>query len=185
MSTPTFPPRPPPRRPADSQYTEDSFDIPPEVTGQRPVNRFEKRQSHTHSVSDVSSLSSAVTLPYEEEDTPAMPAPDPNAHLGPLPEGWELRLAATGQVYFADFHTQTTTWEDPRNPVESTVLDPKKEPSGSNALKEEPAAIEQKVVESEVVLETKYVLWFSQYVGLLATPADRTLTLVSEPHNKG
>ena len=36
--------------------------------------------------------------------------------LGPLPSGWEMRLTATGRVYFVDHTTKTTTWDDPRLP---------------------------------------------------------------------
>lgn len=36
--------------------------------------------------------------------------------LGPLPSGWEMRLANTSRVYFVDHNTKTTTWDDPRLP---------------------------------------------------------------------
>jgi E3 ubiquitin-protein ligase NEDD4 len=36
--------------------------------------------------------------------------------LGPLPSGWEMRLTATGRVYFVDHNTKTATWDDPRLP---------------------------------------------------------------------
>ncbi|KAG2133811.1 uncharacterized protein EDB93DRAFT_1173568 [Suillus bovinus] len=39
-----------------------------------------------------------------------------NANIGPLPSGWEMRLTSTGRVYFVDYNTPTTTWDDPRLP---------------------------------------------------------------------
>ncbi|KAK2766077.1 neural precursor cell expressed, developmentally down-regulated [Arachnomyces sp. PD_36] len=34
---------------------------------------------------------------------------------GPLPQGWEMRRAKSGRVYFVNHNTKTTTWEDPRD----------------------------------------------------------------------
>eukprot|EP01137_Pigoraptor_chileana_P003032 Opistho-2@42656 len=39
---------------------------------------------------------------------------------GALPPGWEQRTTPEGQVYFVDYNTRTSTWNDPRIP-ESTV----------------------------------------------------------------
>ncbi|GAA5875464.1 hypothetical protein JCM1840_005978 [Sporobolomyces johnsonii] len=36
--------------------------------------------------------------------------------LGPLPEGWEARLAPNGRTYFVDHRARKTTWVDPRKP---------------------------------------------------------------------
>ncbi|TFK40037.1 hypothetical protein BDQ12DRAFT_664571 [Crucibulum laeve] len=43
--------------------------------------------------------------------------PAANANLGPLPSGWEMRLAYTGRVYFVDHNARTTSWSDPRLPT--------------------------------------------------------------------
>jgi len=40
----------------------------------------------------------------------------PASHLGPLPSGWEMRLMSTSRIYFVDYNTNTTTWDDPRLP---------------------------------------------------------------------
>ncbi|GAA5900461.1 uncharacterized protein JCM6883_002851 [Sporobolomyces salmoneus] len=40
--------------------------------------------------------------------------------LGPLPDGWEMRTAPNGRVYFVDHGTRKTTWSDPRNPRSGT-----------------------------------------------------------------
>ena len=34
--------------------------------------------------------------------------------LGPLPAGWELRMAPNGRPYFVDHNTKTTQFKDPR-----------------------------------------------------------------------
>lgn len=36
--------------------------------------------------------------------------------LGPLPQGWEMRLHTDGRVYFVDHNTQASSWDDPRLP---------------------------------------------------------------------
>lgn len=41
--------------------------------------------------------------------------------LGPLPEGWEMRLSSNMRVFFFDWRNGRTTWQDPRLPVQ---LDP-------------------------------------------------------------
>lgn len=47
----------------------------------------------------------------------AIPRPQINNNLGPLPSGWEMRLTSTGRVYFVDHNTRTTSWDDPRLPT--------------------------------------------------------------------
>ena len=34
--------------------------------------------------------------------------------LGPLPDGWEKRVASNGRVYYANHKNRTTQWKDPR-----------------------------------------------------------------------
>ena len=36
---------------------------------------------------------------------------------GPLPANWEIATTPDGQVYFIDHNTDTTHWEDPRQPI--------------------------------------------------------------------
>lgn len=38
------------------------------------------------------------------------------SQLGPLPQGWEIRVHADGRIYYVDHNTQSTTWDDPRLP---------------------------------------------------------------------
>ena len=38
------------------------------------------------------------------------------AVLGPLPSGWEIRMASTRRIYFVNNNTRTNIWDDPRLP---------------------------------------------------------------------
>jgi len=41
--------------------------------------------------------------------------PAPTDGLGPLPQGWEIKvMPGNKSTYFVDHNTRTTTWEDPR-----------------------------------------------------------------------
>nr|CCX34982.1 Yorkie-S [Blattella germanica] len=40
------------------------------------------------------------------------------ANLGPLPEGWEQATTQEGEVYFINHQTRTTSWFDPRIPLQ-------------------------------------------------------------------
>nr|AZA07510.1 co-transcriptional factor Yorkie-S [Locusta migratoria] len=40
------------------------------------------------------------------------------AGLGPLPEGWEQATTAEGELYFINHQTRTTSWFDPRIPMQ-------------------------------------------------------------------
>ncbi|KAJ3331108.1 hypothetical protein HDU76_004062 [Blyttiomyces sp. JEL0837] len=35
---------------------------------------------------------------------------------GPLPSGWEMRVASNGRFYFLDHNSKSTSWDDPRMP---------------------------------------------------------------------
>uniref|UniRef100_A0A8C1KBZ7 Membrane-associated guanylate kinase, WW and PDZ domain-containing protein 1 n=1 Tax=Cyprinus carpio TaxID=7962 RepID=A0A8C1KBZ7_CYPCA len=51
----------------------------------------------------------AMSLPSKP---PALP-PDQDP-LGPLPDNWELAYTESGEMYFIDHNTKTTSWMDPR-----------------------------------------------------------------------
>ena len=42
-------------------------------------------------------------------------------NLDPLPEGWEIRLSNSNEVYFANKRSRSTTWLDPRTPLSKEV----------------------------------------------------------------
>uniref|UniRef100_A0A3Q1EET2 Membrane-associated guanylate kinase, WW and PDZ domain-containing protein 1 n=1 Tax=Acanthochromis polyacanthus TaxID=80966 RepID=A0A3Q1EET2_9TELE len=54
--------------------------------------------------------------PKEEGQSPkmAVPKPEENDELGPLPDNWEMAYTEKGEVYFIDHNTKTTSWLDPR-----------------------------------------------------------------------
>ncbi|XP_033022289.1 E3 ubiquitin-protein ligase NEDD4 isoform X2 [Lacerta agilis] len=65
------------------------------------------------------------------DDSPQQPSfqKAPEADLGLLPKGWEVRNAPNGRPFFIDHNTKTTTWDDPRFRIPAhmrrrTSLDP-------------------------------------------------------------
>ncbi|XP_008292325.1 membrane-associated guanylate kinase, WW and PDZ domain-containing protein 2a, partial [Stegastes partitus] len=54
--------------------------------------------------------------PKDEGQSPkmAVPKPEENDELGPLPDNWEMAYTEKGEVYFIDHNTKTTSWLDPR-----------------------------------------------------------------------
>ncbi|XP_012773850.1 membrane-associated guanylate kinase, WW and PDZ domain-containing protein 2a isoform X11 [Maylandia zebra] len=55
-------------------------------------------------------------VPKDDGQIPkmAVPKPDENDELGPLPDNWEMAYTEKGEVYFIDHNTKTTSWLDPR-----------------------------------------------------------------------
>ncbi|XP_029969060.1 LOW QUALITY PROTEIN: membrane-associated guanylate kinase, WW and PDZ domain-containing protein 2a [Salarias fasciatus] len=54
--------------------------------------------------------------PKDDGQSPkaALPKPEENDELGPLPDNWEMAYTEKGEVYFIDHNTKTTSWLDPR-----------------------------------------------------------------------
>ncbi|XP_062854837.1 membrane-associated guanylate kinase, WW and PDZ domain-containing protein 1-like [Trichomycterus rosablanca] len=62
-----------------------------------------------------SALSNLVASPaatMASSHHPQLPSEDDP--LGPLPDNWEMAYTETGEVYFIDHNTKTTSWMDPR-----------------------------------------------------------------------
>ncbi|KNC56410.1 E3 ubiquitin-protein ligase NEDD4 [Thecamonas trahens ATCC 50062] len=55
-----------------------------------------------------------VASPTASTSTTATAADGTAAGEEPLPDGWEMRRAANGRVYFVNHNDRTTSWEDPR-----------------------------------------------------------------------
>uniref|UniRef100_A0A671NIZ1 Membrane-associated guanylate kinase, WW and PDZ domain-containing protein 1 n=1 Tax=Sinocyclocheilus anshuiensis TaxID=1608454 RepID=A0A671NIZ1_9TELE len=55
-------------------------------------------------------LNNMATLPPSKH--PGLP-PDQDP-LGPLPDNWEMAYTESGEIYFIDHNTKTTSWMDPR-----------------------------------------------------------------------
>ncbi|XP_039456865.1 membrane-associated guanylate kinase, WW and PDZ domain-containing protein 2a isoform X4 [Oreochromis aureus] len=55
-------------------------------------------------------------IPKDDGQIPkmAVPKPEENDELGPLPDNWEMAYTEKGEVYFIDHNTKTTSWLDPR-----------------------------------------------------------------------
>ncbi|KAL3977192.1 vomeronasal 2 receptor [Sarotherodon galilaeus] len=55
-------------------------------------------------------------VPKDDGQIPkmAVPKPEENDELGPLPDNWEMAYTEKGEVYFIDHNTKTTSWLDPR-----------------------------------------------------------------------
>uniref|UniRef100_A0A667YKC6 Membrane associated guanylate kinase, WW and PDZ domain containing 1b n=1 Tax=Myripristis murdjan TaxID=586833 RepID=A0A667YKC6_9TELE len=49
-----------------------------------------------------------------QQTHPHLSHPPPEDPLGPLPENWEMAYTESGEVYFIDHNTKTTSWIDPR-----------------------------------------------------------------------
>lgn len=55
---------------------------------------------------------------YYDSETKEETLVDPRyVAMGPLPEGWEMSVTDTGQLYFIDHNEKTTTWLDPRKAI--------------------------------------------------------------------
>ncbi|KAA8590910.1 hypothetical protein FQN60_001853, partial [Etheostoma spectabile] len=60
-------------------------------------------------------LNNAATSTTESgQQTLAEPQVSPEDPQGPLPENWEMAYTESGELYFIDHNTKTTSWLDPR-----------------------------------------------------------------------
>uniref|UniRef100_A0A670KJC2 HECT-type E3 ubiquitin transferase n=1 Tax=Podarcis muralis TaxID=64176 RepID=A0A670KJC2_PODMU len=66
---------------------------------------------------------SSTRQPLASDDSPQQPSfqKPPEADLGLLPKGWEVRNAPNGRPFFIDHNTKTTTWDDPRLRIPAQV----------------------------------------------------------------
>ncbi|XP_052424767.1 membrane-associated guanylate kinase, WW and PDZ domain-containing protein 1 isoform X14 [Carassius gibelio] len=90
----------------NSSFTGDSSELEdhPSV---RPFPRdyVQPYRLNNTSASTTESSQNTLTHPgYPTEEDP----------LGPLPENWEMAYTESGEVYFIDHNTKTTSWIDPR-----------------------------------------------------------------------
>ena len=51
-----------------------------------------------------------------------------NSNLGPLPQGWEQSVTPEGEVYFINHVSKTTSWFDPRLPVQTQSVPIRQQP---------------------------------------------------------
>ncbi|TNN39996.1 Membrane-associated guanylate kinase, WW and PDZ domain-containing protein 1 [Liparis tanakae] len=58
--------------------------------------------------------SPSATTESAEPSHPYLSHPPPEDPLGTLPDNWEMAFTESGEVYFIDHNTKTTSWIDPR-----------------------------------------------------------------------
>ncbi|XP_024125006.1 membrane-associated guanylate kinase, WW and PDZ domain-containing protein 1b isoform X6 [Oryzias melastigma] len=93
----------------NSSITGDSSELDEIHQSVRP---FVPRQSDL-SYSGTTPSPSATTESTQQTH-PHLSHPPQEDQLGPLPENWEMAYTDSGEVYFIDHNTKTTSWIDPR-----------------------------------------------------------------------
>uniref|UniRef100_A0A667YCD5 Membrane associated guanylate kinase, WW and PDZ domain containing 1b n=1 Tax=Myripristis murdjan TaxID=586833 RepID=A0A667YCD5_9TELE len=90
------------------QQQEDDEDLP-DMNSSFTGDSSELDEIH-HSVRPFAPCQNAPT----QQTHPHLSHPPPEDPLGPLPENWEMAYTESGEVYFIDHNTKTTSWIDPR-----------------------------------------------------------------------
>uniref|UniRef100_A0A3B3VES3 Membrane associated guanylate kinase, WW and PDZ domain containing 1b n=1 Tax=Poecilia latipinna TaxID=48699 RepID=A0A3B3VES3_9TELE len=88
------------------QQLEDDEDLP-------DMNSSFTGNVQTSSGADTTPSPSATTESTQQTNL-HLSHPPPEDPLGPLPDNWEMAYTETGEVYFIDHNTKTTSWLDPR-----------------------------------------------------------------------
>ncbi|XP_047430996.1 membrane-associated guanylate kinase, WW and PDZ domain-containing protein 2a isoform X4 [Mugil cephalus] len=113
-----------------SNMEKASIEPPEEEEEERPIvngngvavtpESSEHEDKSTDASGDIAPQSNPAEAPAEgpkddgQSPKMAMPKPDENDELGPLPDNWEMAYTEKGEVYFIDHNTKTTSWLDPR-----------------------------------------------------------------------
>ncbi|XP_068170444.1 membrane-associated guanylate kinase, WW and PDZ domain-containing protein 1b isoform X4 [Antennarius striatus] len=92
-----------------SNYTGDSSELD-EV--QQSVRTYAPHQSEPPYTG--TSPSPTATTESTQQSHSHLSHPPQEDPLGPLPDNWEMAYTETGEVYFIDHNTKTTSWIDPR-----------------------------------------------------------------------
>lgn len=110
------------------------------------------------------------------------------AKLGPLPNGWEMRLHADGRLYFVDHNTHATTWDDPRLPSSVSADVPQYKRDYQRKLSYLRSQVEMRIKEGE---DTKIVvnrdnIFADAFASIMAKPAEAfkrklTFSFANEP----
>jgi E3 ubiquitin-protein ligase NEDD4 len=74
----------------------------------RTTSWIDPRRQQQQRPNDTSRTGNAAQLAISQQQS--------HSTLGPLPSGWEMRITATGRLYFVDHTSKITTWDDPRLP---------------------------------------------------------------------
>uniref|UniRef100_A0A3B1JJH0 Membrane-associated guanylate kinase, WW and PDZ domain-containing protein 1 n=1 Tax=Astyanax mexicanus TaxID=7994 RepID=A0A3B1JJH0_ASTMX len=99
--------------------TEDEEELPEMNSSFTAVALYSSEPDEHHSVrpfAPAHRLNNALASTTEStQNTHTHPShPTDEDPLGPLPENWEMAYTESGEVYFIDHNTKTTSWIDPR-----------------------------------------------------------------------
>uniref|UniRef100_A0A667YCF1 Membrane associated guanylate kinase, WW and PDZ domain containing 1b n=1 Tax=Myripristis murdjan TaxID=586833 RepID=A0A667YCF1_9TELE len=93
----------------NSSFTGDSSELDEIHHSVRPFAPCQNAPSYTGTTP-----SPPATTESTQQTHPHLSHPPPEDPLGPLPENWEMAYTESGEVYFIDHNTKTTSWIDPR-----------------------------------------------------------------------
>ncbi|XP_071059857.1 membrane-associated guanylate kinase, WW and PDZ domain-containing protein 1-like isoform X7 [Pseudochaenichthys georgianus] len=105
--------------PADDEDDDQATEMNNSFTG-NPIDQDESRGGtlRPYPARDNApscGLNNAVASTSESgQQTLAEPQVSPEDPQGPLPENWEMAYTESGELYFIDHNTKTTSWMDPR-----------------------------------------------------------------------
>ncbi|XP_065543874.1 membrane-associated guanylate kinase, WW and PDZ domain-containing protein 1 isoform X18 [Lathamus discolor] len=97
---------------------EEEDDVP-EMSSSFTAASGDQDEHNPHIVREAappSVIDSHTNVPTTEpsQNLPQYLPPSAEDNLGPLPENWEMAYTESGEVYFIDHNTKTTSWLDPR-----------------------------------------------------------------------
>ncbi|XP_061311778.1 membrane-associated guanylate kinase, WW and PDZ domain-containing protein 1 isoform X18 [Pezoporus flaviventris] len=97
---------------------EEEDDVP-EMSSSFTAASGDQDEHNPHIVRETappSVIESHTNVPTTEpsQNLPQYLPPSAEDNLGPLPENWEMAYTESGEVYFIDHNTKTTSWLDPR-----------------------------------------------------------------------
>ncbi|KAM9533694.1 membrane-associated guanylate kinase, WW and PDZ domain-containing protein 1 isoform 23-T23 [Guaruba guarouba] len=97
---------------------EEEDDVP-EMSSSFTAASGDQDEHNLHIVRETappSVIDSHTNVPTTEpsQNLPQYLPPSAEDNLGPLPENWEMAYTESGEVYFIDHNTKTTSWLDPR-----------------------------------------------------------------------
>uniref|UniRef100_A0A8C6K4J5 Uncharacterized protein n=1 Tax=Melopsittacus undulatus TaxID=13146 RepID=A0A8C6K4J5_MELUD len=97
---------------------EEEDDVP-EMSSSFTAASGDQDEHNPHIIRETappSVIDSHTNVPTTEpsQNLPQYLPPSAEDNLGPLPENWEMAYTESGEVYFIDHNTKTTSWLDPR-----------------------------------------------------------------------
>uniref|UniRef100_A0AAR2M2D9 Membrane-associated guanylate kinase, WW and PDZ domain-containing protein 1 n=1 Tax=Pygocentrus nattereri TaxID=42514 RepID=A0AAR2M2D9_PYGNA len=123
--TPKPSPQPPGVRVVSSDVSAPGRPVPQQLTPRRTKSYNEMQNAgiaETEDEEELPEMNSSFTgqcvcasVSGATQNTHTHPShPSDEDPLGPLPENWEMAYTESGEVYFIDHNTKTTSWLDPR-----------------------------------------------------------------------